>query len=263
MVKKILVGGMLLSSLLFAGCRPGQKGVPTPTPRARKVDVNVNKEPVANRPFVHLAPRNDGHAITLNIIEIKKKSSTLEYEIEYNSGPLVQGAFGEITGDLSKLPISKEILLGSCSTGGKCSYNPDVTGGTLTLRFGNPDYTVKNEWSFAEVVKAKGIFVSRDAKFTLDAMKAKLKTGNVIIFQSPGYPDGLTSEVVGGPYTVGLNFPLNVNIDISIRVPSEVLSATLLGWDGKQWITLSSKITADKLLTYTGKLMDAYVVVKK
>lgn len=261
--KILLVGAFMIGSLLLAGCKKGnQSGSAGPTPRARKVDVNVNMEPIANRPFVHLSPRADGHAVVLNLVEVKKKSQELEYEIEYSSGSLVQGAFGTLD-NLSKLPVSKEILLGSCSTGGKCTYNPDVTGGTMTLRFGNPDYTLKNEWSFIEIAKSGGIFTSRDAKFTLDVTKAKLKTGNAIVFHSPGYPGELTGEVIGGPYTVGLNVPLTANVTVSVRVASDVLSANLMGWDGKAWVALSTKITADKQLTYTGKLMEAYVVVKK
>lgn len=263
MTRKIVIVGMLAGALLLAGCKKAPERAPGPTPRVRKVDVNVNQEPIANRPFVHLAPRADGHAVVMNLVEIKKKSANLEYEIEYSSGTLVQGAFGEIDLGGSKTPISKEILLGSCSTGGKCTYNPDVTGGTMTLRFMTPDYTLKNEWSFIEIAEAKGIFTSRDAKFTLDASKAKLKSGNAIVFLSPGYPDGLTGDVVSGPYTVGLNVPVNTNVVVSVRVPSDVLSASLMGWDGKQWLALSTKITQDKLLTYTGALMDAYVVVKK
>lgn len=263
MRKKFLMLGMVLvGSLMLSGCRRSPQGKPEPTPRVRKADVNVNQEPIANRPYVHLSPRNDGHAVTLRLVEVKKQAKELEYEIEYNSGSLVQGAFGEI--DLSeKLPISKEILLGSCSTGGKCTFNAYVTGGTMTLRFGNPDYTLKNEWSFIEIPKSGGVFTSRDARFTVDATKAKLKTGNVIVFQSPGYPGTLDTEVISGPYAVGLNVPVSTNVTTSVRVPSDAVAATLLGWDGKAWVTLSSKITADKMLTYTGKLMESYVVVKK
>ncbi len=263
MRKSILIGGLLVGSLLFAGCgKSAPKGTATPTPRVRKVDVNVNQEPIANRPFVQLVPRDDGHAVILNLLAVKKVSSNFEYEIEYNSGSLVQGAFGEAAIDVAKLPLTREILLGSCSTGGKCTYNPDVTGGTLILRFLSPDYTLKNEWSFAEAAKAGNSFTSRDAKFTLDTTKAKLKTGNVIVFQSPGYPKGLTGEVVAGPYTVGLNTTITASVTVSVRVASDVKAATLMGWDGKAWKELGSKI-ANQQLTYTGTLLDAYVVVKK
>ena len=264
MTRKLLLASMLVGSLLFAGCKKsGSTANTSPTPRARKVDVNVNQEPIANRPFVQLTPRGDGHAITLNVISLKKPSTDLEYEIEYNSGSLVQGAFGQVALDASKLPLSKEILLGSCSTGGKCTYNADVTGGTLTLRFGNPDYTLKNEWSFAEVAKAGGTFSSRDGKFVLDTSKTKLKTGNVIVFQSPGFPGTLTSDPIAGPYTLSVNTTITGTPTVLVRVPSDVTSASLMGWDGKAWKELSSKIDANKQLSTTGALLNAYVVVKK
>src|SRR6185369_3825664 len=212
MTRKMIVVGMVLGALCFAGCKKaGPQVAPGPTPRAKKPDVNVNQEPIANRPFVQLTPRADGHAVILNVVAVKKPSATLEYEIEYNSGSLVQGAFGDLTLDVTKLPLTKEILLGSCSTGGKCTYNTNVTGGTLTLRFGNPDYTLKKEWSFAEVSGANNSFVSRDGRFTLDTSKAKLKTGNVIVFQSPGYPGTLAGDILSGPYTVGLNATITGN----------------------------------------------------
>lgn len=262
MNKSMLISGVLVGSLLFAGCSKSAAPTASPTPRARKVDVNVNQEPIANRPFVNLSARADAHAVELNLISVKKPSSTLEYEIEYDSGSLVQGAFGEITG-LNNLPTTKEILLGSCSTGGKCTYNPDVTGGTLTLRFGNPDYTLKNEWSFAESAKAGNNFTSRDGKFTLDTTKAKLKTGAVIIFLSPGYPGTFNSEIVSGPYTVGSSSTISVPVTVSMRVTSDVTSAALMGWDGSTWKELSTKIGSDRQLSYTGTVLMAYVVVKK
>lgn len=264
MKRTLLLATVVVGSLFFAGCRrQAPQGQVGPTPRVRKADVNVNQEPIANRPFIQLTPRADGHAITLNVVAVKKPSTDLEYEIEYNSGSLVQGAFGQISIDPNKLPATKEILLGSCSTGGKCAYNSDVTGGTLTLRFGNPDFTLKNEWSFAEVPKAGGKFSSRDGRFSMDATKAKLKTGHVIVFHSPGYPGTLAGDVVSGPYTVGMNTTLSVGPTVSVRVSSDVSAAVLMGWDGKQWKELTDKITTDKLLTYTGALQQTYVVVKK
>lgn len=264
MTRKLVLVSVLMGSLLFAGCKKAPSASNAgPTPRARKADVNVNQEPVANRPFVTLTPRGDGHAITVNVIALKKPSTDLEYEIEYNSGSLVQGAFGQLTLDANKLPVNKEVLLGSCSTGGKCAYNADVTGGTLTLRFSNPDYTLKNEWSFAEVAKAGGAFSSRDGRFTLDTSKAKLKTGNVIVFQSPGFPGTLASDPLVGPYAVGVNTTITGTPTVSVRVPSDVTSASLMGWDGKVWKELSSKIDANKQLSVTGALQEAYVVIKK
>jgi hypothetical protein len=263
MTRKILVMGVVVGSLLFAGCgKPQSQGQANPTPRARKADVNVNMEPIANRPFVTLTPRADGHAVELNLISEKKPSTDLEYEIEYDSGSLVQGAFGQTSIDAGKFPLSKEILLGSCSTGGKCTFNTDVTGGTLTLRFGNPDYTLKNEWSFAENAKAGNSFVSRDGKFTLDTTKSKLKTGNIIVFQSPGFPGTLTSDLVVGPYAVGANITVGT-VSVSIRVPSDVNTAALMGYDGSSWKELSTKISSDRLLTYSGALMQEYLVIKK
>lgn len=264
MKRKVLVAGLILGTLLFAGCgKTGQTTPPGPTPRVRKPDVNLNQEPLANRPFVTLTPRLDGHAITMKLLTLKKASTDLEYEIEYNSGALLQGAFGEVALDPTKLPIIKEILLGSCSSGGKCTYNEDVSGGTLTLRFGNPDFSLKNEWSLASVAKSNQVFTSRDGRFTFETSSSPLKSGDVLIFQSPGYPGNLDSPPLVGPYSVGLNSTYAGQPQVSVRVASDVTSATLMGYDGQKWKELSSKLTSEHQLSFTGSLMQAYVVIKK
>lgn len=258
----MLVTGLMVGSLLFAGCEKATStAAPSPTPRTMKPAANVNQEPIANRPFVQLSPRADGHAVEMTLVSVKKSSTDMQYEIEYNSGSLLQGAFGDTSVDQSKLPLAKEILLGSCSTGGKCTYNTDVTGGTLTLQFGNPDFAVKNDWSFAEVAGAQGSFVSRDGRFTLST--TSLRSGEVIIFQSPGYPGTLTGTVISGPYTVGLASTLSGTVTIGVRVPAGTTGASLMGWDGKVWKELSSKLSTDGQLTATGALLQAYVVVGK
>lgn len=258
---KFVFAAVVASSLLLTGC--GKKPTPTatgPTPRARKVDINVNQEPLENRPYVRLTPSADGHTIVMDVVEVKKKAADLEYEIEYNSGSLLQGAFGQTS--LSSLPVSKNILLGSCSTGGKCTYNTDVTGGTLTLRFGSPDYTLKQDWSFVEMKKGVTTFTSRDGKLAADASKAKIKATDVIVYQTPGLPGQAPGTVVTGPYTVAANGAITGSVALTFRVGSDVSAATIYGYDGKQWKSLSTKL-ADGQATTNGDLMDAYVVVKK
>jgi hypothetical protein len=246
---------------LLTGCNKKPAGTPAPTPRVKKVDTHVNEEPLASRPYVRLIPRADAHAITVSVEELKKKSAELEYEVEYNSGPLLQGAFGTI--DLAKgsTPFSKEILLGSCSTGGKCAYNADVTGGTMTLRFGNPDYTLKQEWSFTEKAKAQKEFSSRDAKFTLNTSKAKNSASVVVVYQTPGYPGTISKDVVAGPYTVSSAGDITGTVSISMHLSTDD-KATIMSWDGSAWKELSTT-TADRTATAQGSMASVFIAVKK
>lgn len=253
----IFIGGALLS-----GCRKkNPTETPAPTQKPRKVDKEVNKEPVENRPFVRLLPRQDGKAIDFILIEDKKKAQDLEYEIEYNAGSLVQGAFGAID-SLSSLPVRKEILLGSCSTGGKCTYNKDVTGGNLTLRFGAPDYTLKSEWSYKEGALKEKIFTSRDAKFTLDVSRAKNSSNYILVHQAPGYPGALDGTVIAGPYIVSPPESITGTVTASIRLPVDATDGTLMAWDGKAWSDWKGKIS-DKVITGSGPMAEVFVVLGK
>lgn len=263
-MNKLKILALVVSAgLILSGCGKSSSptATPAPTPKPRKVDKNVNVEPVENRPYVRLEPREDGKAVTLTIVEVKKAAEDAEYEIEYNAGSLVQGAFGAID-SLKTLPIKKEILLGSCSTGGKCTYNTDVTGGDLTLRFGNPDYTLKSEWSFTEGATKLKTLSSRDAKFTLDISKAKSTTSTVIIHLAPGYPGTLTGKVIAGPYLVAPFEKISGSVTASIRLPLDATDGKLMAWDGKAWKDWASS-TKDKVVTGTGAMSEAFVVVAK
>lgn len=252
-----------MSTVVFAGCRRKQQEAqaPQPTQKARREDRNVNQEPVDSRPYVQLLPQADGRALTLSIIEMKKQAEDVEYEIEYSSGSLLQGAFGSID-DLTKFPAQKEVLLGSCSSGGKCTYNKDVTGGTLILRFGNPDFTLKQEWSYNEKARNETVFSSRDGKFTLDTSGGKHTANTLVIYNSPGYPGTVEGTVIAGPYTVAASGSITGTVSVSIRLPLEETTGTILSYDGKAWKEMSTTVT-DRVATAKGSVAEVYVVIKK
>lgn len=263
MNKLKLIAIVLATCVALAGCKQkiDNGGVVVPTQKPRKTDVNVNKEPLENRPFVRLEPRDDGKAVVMTIVELKKKAQDVEYEIEYSSGSLLQGAFGTLD-SLDTLPIKKEILLGSCSTGGKCTYNTNVTGGDLSLRFGNPDYSLKSEWSFTERALKLKTFSSRDAKFTLDVSKAKNSANFVIVHLAPGYPGTLSKTVVAGPYIVAPADKMTGTVSVSIRLPLDATDGTIMAWDGKAWKDWAST-TKDKVVSATGPMSEVFVVIAK
>lgn len=76
-----------------------------------------------------------GRAVTLKITNLTPEISTVEYEMSYVTGKgLARGVIGKIRPG-GKDSVTREILLGSCSTGGKCVYDEGVKKVTLTLRF--------------------------------------------------------------------------------------------------------------------------------
>lgn len=253
---------LVVCTFAFSACKKkAPESAPVPTQKPRKADTNLNQEPVASRPFVLLTPRADGKAVTLSIQEMKKQATDAEYEVEYSAGSLLQGAFGTID-SLSTLPVNKEILLGSCSSGGKCTYNTGVTGGTMTLRFGNPDYSLKQEWSYIEKANKETTWNARDAKFSLDVSKAKNTASYVIVYNSPGYPGTPVGTVVAGPYAVAYAGTVTGNATVSIRLPQDVSTGTIASYDGKIWTELKTTVT-DRQAVATGPVGQVYVVVTK
>ncbi len=77
----------------------------------------------------------NGRAVTLKITNLTPEVSSVEYEMSYltNKG-LSRGVIGKIRPN-GQDSVTREILLGSCSTGGKCVYDEGVTKITLTLKF--------------------------------------------------------------------------------------------------------------------------------
>ena len=199
----------------------------------------VNQLPISRRPFTLIIPRSDGREVRI-IVNRLENASQAEYELEYQAGTLLQGAFGKIDFTKEEAPVTRNILLGSCSAGGKCSYHEDVIGGTLLLRYANGETTaLKSEWNFQVMSEQEGRFTSRDAKFTYDVGKNGLSARTfVIITQTMGLPAPVDGEVVGGPYAVSLPKKVSLRareIELTMRTNTTDSNVKLLGWTEDGW----------------------------
>lgn len=137
LVKVIIVIGILISSVYFFG----QKQI--------SAKQNLVKQSGKNTPSV------DFHYTWLDLyvgfdIENASKYPNIGYKISYTNGEgqlmVVQGIITNYEGESS---IEREkIILGSCSTGGTCSYDNRTSPVTLTLEFSrstdskHPNYTI-------------------------------------------------------------------------------------------------------------------------
>lgn len=205
----------------------------------------VNQIPIEDRPYIMIGPRADGREVSLTVNRLEGTSS-VEYELEYQAGTLLQGAFGKIDFSLQREPVIRNILLGSCSAGGKCSYHEDVNGGTLLLRYTNGESVIlKGEWNFQLMSEEEGRFGSRDAKFTFDVGNTGLPARTyVIVAQTMGLPGPVEGEIVGGPYAVTLPQGVSLHtqeISIALRTDSTESDIKLLGWSEAGWIEYESK----------------------
>lgn len=232
---------LLFTGLLLSGCI-NNKTVP-PAKERPKIQETVNTVPVEKRPYSALSFSDSGRfplgrELKLEIAD-GKNAASIEYELEYQAGTLVQAGVGSINPEGEKLPLTRNILLGSCSAGGACSYSEDVKGGTLLLRFkGSDTGNLKGEWNYYQPGN-DGKFGSRDGKFQIEA--AKLKNAFVVISQTFGLPvsptDGpsqVNGEVIAGPYHLETTLGKDTNMGLTMRLNEESPSAVLWRWNGKE-----------------------------
>jgi hypothetical protein len=228
--------------------------------KKRKITDPVNVIAVADRPYVRVTPK-DSKNVTIEVKELKKPATSMEYELEYQTESNLEGAIGDLT--MTTLPAMKDILLGSCSAGGACRYHKDVKGGTLLGKFtgGDQSYALKQDWKYIENTTKETTLSSRDAKFSIES-KELAKLNIAIIYNSPGYPGSLTGTPISEIYSFAPISSLTTEQTVSIRVNEDAPSATIMVYDGKNWKELQT-VVKDKVAKATGVVAEAYVVVKK
>jgi hypothetical protein len=231
---------------LLSGCIFGkpQQNIVRP-----KVEEPVNTIPVSERVYATIDVNKNskfplGKEVTVSVFD-NKGASKIEYELEAQAGSSVQSGLGSIDPTNEQKPYRKNILLGSCSAGGACSYYQDVKGGTFLLRFvGSSIGNLKGEWSYAAPGN-DGKLSSRDAKFQLDA--PKLKDAYTIISQTMGVPKS-TGDILAGPYYISTTVSSVSEMSLTVHLSEESEKAKLLFWDGSKYKTISSS-TSGKTLT--------------
>ncbi|MCB9812813.1 MAG: hypothetical protein H6772_00260 [Pseudomonadales bacterium] len=264
--KKIffVIGLVLLAVIIGVGFFVKSKDnsktvVEEPKLKKTKISEPVNIIDIEERPYITIEPNADGKNINLTVLSVKKDASSVDYELEYQSGSLLQGVFGSI--ELLKLPASTKQLLGSCSAGGACTYHTDVTGGHLTTRFnGDENYALKSEWKYIENVDKSDGFSSKDAKFQITS--DKLKNVNLaVIFNTPGFPDSIKGTISSDPYSLQTYPSISGTASLTMRARDEG-NLVIMGWDGSKWTEFNGEIDG-KSITAEVDLMELYIVVLK
>ena len=262
MIKKKKIIGIVMLLILIGGFfvwrnRGGEENAEIA--RKRKLSLPTNVIGVADRPHVEIRPLADGINLDIYVGELKLAADEVEYELEYQAGTLLQGAFGTI--DASELPTSTRVLLGSCSAGGACTYHEDVKGGSLLTRYigGDEDYALKSDWKYIDNTDRDTAFSSKDAKFQIDGTTLA-KQRYLVIFNSPGYPEGIPGEVVSDIYSLTTPSTLTGEAELIIRA-SEEGELKIATWDGSEWATYEGELDG-KMITATVDLAELYVVVR-
>jgi len=238
------------------------KKIEAPVQPARKME-EINKITLSERPFVTLTPREDGKEVNL-VIDRVKNATMVEYEMEYQAASLIQGVFGTIDFTTEPVPVSKDLLFGSCSKG-KCRYDKGVSGGSLTLRFegGSAPFALKSDFNLQQMFDRQGKFVSKDSRATLDVgVKGLADKTFVIVSGTMGLPTDIDGEVIAGPYSFLAATSLTLkNATITIQSKDDLTGAKLMFWNGKTLAELKSTVTDGKIAApVTG--LGTFLVVK-
>lgn len=260
---KYLIPGLIILIVIgvFIFKNP-KKAPPTPAGTARQVE-QINQISIQDRPFVTLTPRADGKEVTLSLDQVKN-ASKVEYELEYQTESLIQGVFGNIDFTQETPPVSKNLLFGSCSKG-KCRYDEGIVGGSLTLRFegGSQPYALKADFNLQNMFDRQGIFISKDAKATLDVGKSGLANATyLIVAGTMGLPSPVDGEILAGPYAfLAASSPALTKATVTIQIKDDLTGAKLMFWNGKAYTELKATV-GDGKISAPATTLGTFVVVK-
>lgn len=187
---------LLALSLLLAGCGP-QKATPTDTKKTQPLTTKllINELPQQDRPFTVLVPHATNRLFTF-VAKGANTAKTAGLDLEYISGDLLKGASAAIESPIPSTYV-KAIILGSCSTGGKCSFDKDLKSGTMKLKLTHEGRDAINmlKGDFTFLLGQKNL---PDGKVIFEPSKATAKE-NLIMMNSFGLPVAISKEILMYP----------------------------------------------------------------
>lgn len=262
---KFIIPGVIILLILAWVFWPAKNAkAPTPT-KTTKVE-QINQLPLEKRPYVTMFTRADGKEINLTIDKVQD-ATTIEYELEYydEDRTFIEGALGTVDFSKESQPVTKQLLLGTCSKN-VCRYHEGVSGGSVTLRFGggSAPYVLKTDFNLQLMGNKEGVFGSKDAKVTLEVGRAGLPlTTYVMIASTMGLPDAVPAgaTVLSGPYAfLSATSPTLKQATITFKGVTDA-TAKILFWDGKAWKELKTTV-ADNAASAPATSLGTFVLVK-
>lgn len=263
----LAVIALILAVVLIVKGRSNNVEVIVEEPARRRISEPVNVIPVSERPYVSILPLPDNTHLTIKILQLNKPATESDYVLEYQSGTSLKGAEGLIY--LASLPATEEVFLGTCSAGGACTYDREITGGNLLLRFtGDESYAVKTNWRYIENTDRSDEIASWDAKFQLQS-PALAAIRYSIVFNSPGIPSGLDNlldsedepKLIADHYALTASSALQGTGELTIRLIEESPTAQIVGYNGDEWVSFETE-TEGKEAKAQVELMELYTVIE-
>ncbi|KKT67751.1 MAG: hypothetical protein UW60_C0001G0029 [Candidatus Woesebacteria bacterium GW2011_GWA2_44_33] len=185
---------VFIFALLLAGCGAKKNSTTPATDKNQPLITKllVNELALSERPFTVLVPHATNRLFTFVTIGADKAQSA-SIDVEYQSGDLLKGARASIDSPIASTFI-KAIILGSCSTGGKCTFDKDLKSGTekLKLTFPGQDVTHILKGDFVFLTGQKNM---PDGKVIFEPSKLTAKE-NLIMLNSFGLPKPSEKEIL-------------------------------------------------------------------
>ena len=253
----------------FAYLKFGKKPAGKPEQGERVVTQveKINDLELEKRPYVSLVPREDGKELFLTISNLKLREAKVEYELEYQAGTMIQGVFGRIDFGEETPPVTKKLLLGSCSKG-KCKYDEDVTGGTLTLRFsgGERDYVLREDFTLNLMSEKEGLFTSRNTKVSLDVGSQGLSASTyVVVMLTFGLPKEVKGELIAGPigFFTTQQIPLRKEVTLTFKEVEEAEGVKAYGLVKDEWQEFEEVEVEDNSISVSVDQLTTFVLIKE
>lgn len=228
-IKNLFV--VVLSAVLLSAC--GAKTTNTAGNQPSGTKLLVNELALAQQPFTVLVPHPSNNLFTFVTLNADKASAA-SLDLEYQSGDLLKGAMATLPTPITN-PYIKAIILGSCSTGGKCSFDKDLKSGTMKLKL-----NFANQKNVTQVLKGDFTFVTGqnnlpDGKVIFTPSKATAKD-NLILLDSFGLPKPVDKEIVLYPIVISAAGSKNIVGTLTVN-QSGVTGAAI--YDGQSFIPLT------------------------
>lgn len=237
MLKKL--GLVVFLAFLLTGCKPGTKGKATPTPETRRQ--LINEMEYAKRPFVVVFPHATNKLLTLYIDNVQPEFKSATMDLEYLSGNALKGGRTSLNFPVN-LPYAQAFLLGSCSSGGKCSFDTNLISGTIKNRLETGDRGAINILKSDYVFVSKGSVISPDGRVNYTP---KDKLVNQILLDTQGLPKALGGQPAYSPIAISSISEKNIAGELSFKV-KDVKSVMI--YNGESYAPLKATISADEVV---------------
>ena len=237
---------LLCLSLLLSGCGKTTPVAVNPNAPKPGTKLLINELPVAERPFVSMIQHSTGKLITF-FVKGTAGVNQASVDIEYQSGNQLKGARASLETPIAD-PYAKAFVLGSCSTGGKCTFDKDLTVGDYKLRLNIDKYPTATHVLKSDFVFVNGETGMPDGKVVFTP--GSKKTTGLILSNSLGLPLKQDNEIVLYPILISSADSANVLGKLSITTDATKAMMfdgqayqplTVTTKDGKMIITLNQK----------------------